>query len=96
MTSTRSPGANPAACWDDRYGAPGFARGEQPNDSPRVQAGSLSPGESLCLAEGEGRNAAHPAHPELLMPRERRRWIEEGLYHHGDSAVLRIPGRKSA
>lgn len=27
---------------------------------------------------------------------ERHRWIEEGPYHHGDSAVLQGQGRKGA
>jgi hypothetical protein len=25
---------------------------------------------------------------------ERRRWIEEGLYHRGESAVVQVCGRK--
>lgn len=208
MTTTPSPVANPAAFWDSRYGEPGFAYGEQPNDFLREQATALAPGEALCLAEGEGRNAVHlallghrvlaqdlsavglakaealarsrgvmietscgdlaafqpasqsvdlvvaiwmhlppplraevlaravaalrpggllileaytprqlelgtggPLQRELLwepealrnelagleLPvlQERRRWIEEGPYHHGDSAVLQILGRKS-
>jgi len=209
MTSTPSPQANPAAFWDGRYGEPGFAYGEQPNDFLREQAAALAPGQALCLAEGEGRNAVHLAqlghrvlaqdlsavglakaealarsrgvtietscgdlaafHPapqsvdlvvgiwmhlppqlraqvldravaalrpgghlileaytprqlelgtggppqlellwepealrgelaglELLLLKERRRWIEEGPYHHGDSAVLQVMGRKGA
>ena len=207
MASTPSPQANPAAFWDGRYGEPGFAYGEQPNDFLCEQAAALAPGEALCLAEGEGRNAVHLAQLghrvlaqdlsavglakaealarsrgvnietscgdlaafqpapqsvdlvvaiwmhlppplraqvlhravaalrpgghlileaytprqlelgtggppqlellwepetsrgelaglELLVLHERRRWIEEGPYHHGDSAVLQILGRK--
>lgn len=208
MPSMPSPQADPAAFWNSRYGEPGFAYGQQPNDFLREQAASLTPGEALCLAEGEGRNAVHLAqlghrvlaqdlspvglakaealarsrgvtietsrgdlaafHPaplsvdlvvaiwmhlpprlraqvlaravaalrpgghlilegytprqlelgtggppqlellweaetlrgelaglELLLFQEHRRWIEEGPYHHGDSAVLQILGRKS-
>jgi SAM-dependent methyltransferase len=61
MTSMPSPPADPAAFWDGRYGEPGFAYGEQPNDFLREQAAALAPGEALCLAEGEGRNAVHLA-----------------------------------
>lgn len=61
MTSMRSPQADPATFWDGRYGEPGYAYGEQPNDVLREQAASLTPGEALCLAEGEGRNAVHLA-----------------------------------
>lgn len=31
---------------------------------------------------------------ELLVLQERRRWIAEGPYHHGDSAVVQVLGRK--
>lgn len=44
------------AMWDERYGRPGFAYGDRPNDflvevAPRIPAGPV-----LCLADGEGRN----------------------------------------
>ncbi len=42
--------------WDERYAAPGFAYGTEPNDFLVAQAGALR-GPVLCLAEGEGRNA---------------------------------------
>lgn len=209
MTPMPSPPVDPSAFWDGRYGEPGYAYGNQPNDFLREQAASLTPGEALCLAEGEGRNAVHLAQLghrvlaqdlsavglakaealarsrgvtietscgdlaafqpapqsidlvvaiwmhlppplraqvlaravyalrpgghlileaytprqlelgtggppqldllwepealrgelaglELLVLRERRRWIEEGPYHHGDSAVLQILGRRHA
>lgn len=35
-----------------------------------------------------------PPQLELLVLQERRRWIEEGPYHHGDSAVVQALGRK--
>jgi SAM-dependent methyltransferase len=44
--------------WDDRFAEPGFAYGTAPNDFLREQAGRIPPGPVLCLAEGEGRNAA--------------------------------------
>lgn len=43
--------------WDKRYGEGGFAFGDQPNDFLAEQAGALTPGTCLCLAEGQGRNA---------------------------------------
>lgn len=209
MAPMPSPPVDPSAFWDGRYGEPGYAYGDQPNDFLREQAASLTPGEALCLAEGEGRNAVHLAQLghrvlaqdlsavglakaealarsrgvtietscgdlaafqpapqsidlvvaiwmhlppplraqvlaravcalrpgghlileaytprqlelgtggppqldllwepealrgelaglELLVLRERRRWIEEGPYQHGDSAVLQILGRRHA
>jgi SAM-dependent methyltransferase len=44
--------------WDERYGAEAFAYGTEPNDFLRANAGRLPKGRVLCLAEGEGRNAA--------------------------------------
>lgn len=45
--------------WDARYAEEGFAYGEQPNDFVRESAGRIARGgRVLCLAEGEGRNAA--------------------------------------
>lgn len=52
---------DPASFWNSRYSEPGFAYGRRPNDFLREQAASLPAGEALCLAEGEGRNAAHLA-----------------------------------
>lgn len=44
--------------WDDRYRAPGFAFGVEPNDFLAAECERLPPqGRVLCLAEGEGRNA---------------------------------------
>jgi SAM-dependent methyltransferase len=51
-----------AKIWDERYSGDGFAYGKEPNDWLREQAGRLKPGAKvLCLAEGEGRNAAYLA-----------------------------------
>jgi len=43
--------------WDKRYGGEDYAYGTEPNDFLREQAGSLPVGGTLCLGEGEGRNA---------------------------------------
>lgn len=56
-----SPLSDPAGFWNLRYAEPGFAYGEQPNDFLRDQVAALPPGEAVCLAEGEGRNAVHLA-----------------------------------
>lgn len=45
------------AFWDERFGEPGFAYGEEPNDFLREVAARIPGGPVLCLAEGEGRNA---------------------------------------
>jgi SAM-dependent methyltransferase len=47
--------------WDNRYGEEGFAYGEAPNDFLRSVLERLPPGDALCLAEGEGRNAVYLA-----------------------------------
>ena len=43
--------------WDERYDTEEYVYGTQPNDFLRQNAGQLHPGRTLCLAEGEGRNA---------------------------------------
>lgn len=44
--------------WNERYSAPDYIYGTEPNDFLREHAGTLAPGSRLlCLAEGEGRNA---------------------------------------
>jgi SAM-dependent methyltransferase len=48
--------------WDERYSAPGYAYGVEPNDFLRsVTARIPDGGHVLCLAEGEGRNAVYLA-----------------------------------
>ncbi|MEB3158434.1 MAG: class I SAM-dependent methyltransferase [Synechococcus sp.] len=49
------------AFWDQRFGRKAFAYGEQPNDFLVEQASALPPGDAICLAEGEGRNAVYLA-----------------------------------
>lgn len=43
--------------WDERYREEALAYGSAPNDFLVEQAGMLRPGNCLCLAEGQGRNA---------------------------------------
>jgi SAM-dependent methyltransferase len=43
--------------WDERYSANEFVYGDAPNDYLRDNVGQLPVGRTLCLAEGEGRNA---------------------------------------
>lgn len=47
--------------WDERYSEPGFAYGTEPNAFLVSVADRIPPGNVLCLAEGEGRNAVHLA-----------------------------------
>jgi SAM-dependent methyltransferase len=47
--------------WDDRYAEPAFAYGTDPNAFLAAHAGELPVGRTLCLAEGQGRNAVHLA-----------------------------------
>lgn len=44
--------------WDARYSEDELAYGDQPNDFLREQVAALSKGTCLCIAEGQGRNAA--------------------------------------
>jgi len=44
--------------WDERYSEEGFAYGAEANDFLRVCREYLRGGNALCLAEGQGRNAA--------------------------------------
>ena len=43
--------------WNERYSEQGFAYGTKPNDFLQASIESLTKGKTLCLAEGEGRNA---------------------------------------
>jgi len=44
--------------WNERYAAEGYFYGREPNDFLVSVADKIPPGPVLCLAEGEGRNAA--------------------------------------
>jgi SAM-dependent methyltransferase len=47
--------------WDQRYSESGFAYGTSPNDFLVESSGDLIVGRTLCVAEGEGRNAVYLA-----------------------------------
>jgi len=47
--------------WNERYGAPGYAYGTEPNDFLMDVAGRIPPGRVLSLADGEGRNGVYLA-----------------------------------
>ncbi len=47
--------------WDERYAAPGYAYGTEPNDFLLEEAGRIRGGDVLCLADGEGRNSVYLA-----------------------------------
>jgi SAM-dependent methyltransferase len=59
MTPESTPAFNdPAATWNQRFSAPGFLFGSEPNGWLREHAGGWSPGDRvLCVADGEGRNS---------------------------------------
>jgi len=44
--------------WDERYRREDYVYGKAPNDFLATHVDELRPGNVLCLAEGEGRNAA--------------------------------------
>lgn len=43
--------------WDQRYAGDEYAYGKEPNDFLRAEVARLPVGDTLCLGEGEGRNA---------------------------------------
>ncbi|MFT3782190.1 MAG: methyltransferase domain-containing protein [Nibricoccus sp.] len=47
--------------WNERYGGSDYFYGTEPNAFLKHVAARISPGPVLCLAEGEGRNAAYLA-----------------------------------
>lgn len=49
------------AFWDERYAAPDYVYGEQPNVWFAEKLAPLEPGRLLLPCEGEGRNAVHAA-----------------------------------
>lgn len=62
--------------------------------TPRqLELGTGGPPQLELLCEPEDPRS-ELADLELLVLQERRRWIEEGPYHHGDSAVVQVLGRK--
>jgi hypothetical protein len=49
--------------------------------------------EALCIGTGAHGHAVRLAR---LVLEEKRRWIEEGPYHRGESAVVQAVGRNPA
>ena len=47
--------------WDEKYSAEHYVYGKEPNRFLAEHAAELPPGDVLCLAEGEGRNAVYLA-----------------------------------
>ena len=47
--------------WDGRYSSEDYLYGTEPNDFLVEQVAEVAPGRALCIAEGEGRNAAYLA-----------------------------------
>ncbi|MDY0270720.1 MAG: hypothetical protein RBR25_16745 [Trichloromonas sp.] len=68
--------------WDQRYAAPDYIYGKEPNDFLAKVSGSLLPARVRCLAEGEGRNAAFLvcfwAFPERRRKPETERGVTSG------------------
>lgn len=52
---------SPADRWNDRYGGQEFFYGTEPNSFLASAANHLTPGDALCLADGEGRNGVYLA-----------------------------------
>lgn len=47
--------------WDERYGAPEYVYGTEPNEFLASVAGRIPPGRVLSIADGEGRNGVYLA-----------------------------------
>lgn len=56
---TEQPSAR--GMWEQRYSAEAYLYGTEPNEFLRANAHLLPAGATMCLAEGEGRNAVHLA-----------------------------------
>ncbi len=69
MTSKNTPAfSDPANTWNQRFAAPGFLFGAEPNGWLREHAHVWSPGEQvLCVADGEGRNSVWLAEQGLKV-----------------------------
>jgi SAM-dependent methyltransferase len=85
--------------WDERYAAPGFAYGTEPNDFLASVADRIPPGPVLTIGEGEGRNAVFLAgrghevvavdQSEVGLAKARQRAEERGLSVRTQQADLR-------
>lgn len=63
-----SPFTDPAQTWNQRFAAPGFLFGSEPNGWLRDHASVWSPGDRvLCVADGEGRNSVWLAEQGLTV-----------------------------
>ena len=69
MTSKNTSAfSSPANTWNQRFAAPGFLFGTEPNGWLREHAHVWSPGEQvLCVADGEGRNSVWLAEQGLKV-----------------------------
>lgn len=69
MTTPNTPAfSDPAQTWNQRFAAPGFLFGAEPNGWLREHACVWSPGERvLCVADGEGRNSVWLAEQGLTV-----------------------------
>jgi SAM-dependent methyltransferase len=57
-TPNTPPSSDPAHTWNQRFAAPGFLFGSEPNGWLREHANVWAPGSQvLCVADGEGRNS---------------------------------------
>ena len=62
MTDAPPPPPDPKTMWEGRYGGTDdFVYGTDPNDFLAEIAPGLTPGDTLCLADGEGRNGVYLA-----------------------------------
>jgi SAM-dependent methyltransferase len=88
-----------AQFWNERYGAPGFVYGTEPNDFLAAVAESIPRGPVLTIGEGEGRNALFLAglgldvvavdQSEVGLAKARARAEERGLRIETHAADLR-------
>ncbi|MGA0239397.1 MAG: methyltransferase domain-containing protein [Acidimicrobiales bacterium] len=62
MPDTSPPTSDPRIVWEERYGSTTeFLYGTEPNDFLAATAPTLTAGDTLCLADGEGRNGVYLA-----------------------------------
>jgi SAM-dependent methyltransferase len=67
-TPPTPPSSDPAHVWNQRFAAPGFLFGAEPNGWLREHAAVWSPGgRVLCVADGEGRNSVWLAEQGLQV-----------------------------
>lgn len=67
-TQTTPPFSAPAQTWNQRFAAPGFLFGSEPNGWLRDHASVWSAGDRvLCVADGEGRNSVWLAEQGLVV-----------------------------